>query len=231
MTRVTIEDFRAAFENARSALSEHLGAPHLEPEQGRITFGGERYILVRASSMSVHFLQLISEMYPGLDRQEAEQAAASILYDIAHALGKADARTILRLAEIKEPVYKLATGPVHFAFAGWGRVEILPSSRPTPDRDYYLLYDHLDSFEAESWIRYEKRSASPRCFMNAGYSAGWCSVSFGIPLRAREMQCRACGDDRCRFIMAHEERLDDFVDAYLAEQEAGGTAKPAPNAP
>lgn len=44
--------------------------------------------------------------------------------------------------------------------------------------------------------------------MNAGYSAGWCQVSFGIELKAEEITCRAQGDDRCVFIMAHPKTFD-----------------------
>ena len=50
--------------------------------------------------------------------------------------------------------------------------------------------------------------------MNAGYSAGWCEVSFGVELKAEELTCRAKGDERCTFAMAHPRHLDRLKRAY-----------------
>jgi two-component system cell cycle sensor histidine kinase/response regulator CckA len=93
-------------------------------------------------------------------------------------------------------------------------VDILPESRPSPDEDYYLLYDHPYSFECESWIKERGRVDFCTCFMNAGYSSGWCEASFGIKLAAREILCRAKGDQQCRFIMCQPHRLDEFCKEY-----------------
>jgi PAS domain S-box-containing protein len=51
--------------------------------------------------------------------------------------------------------------------------------------------------------------------MNAGYSSGWCEESFGIPLVASEIMCKAKGDSACRFIMAHPSRIAQYLQAYL----------------
>ena len=51
--------------------------------------------------------------------------------------------------------------------------------------------------------------------MNAGYSSGWCEESFGIPLVASEIMCKAKGDSACRFIMAHPSRITQYLQAYL----------------
>lgn len=47
--------------------------------------------------------------------------------------------------------------------------------------------------------------------MNAGYSSGWCEESFGIPLTAIELTCRAKGDDSCSFIMAHPDKIHAYL--------------------
>jgi predicted hydrocarbon binding protein len=76
-----------------------------------------------------------------------------------------------------------------------------------------------------SWIRKNEETAKeqnkekvvtgfPVCFMNSGYSSGWCEQSFGIPLVAREILCRGMGDPFCRFIMAPPERIDGHIAAY-----------------
>ena len=51
--------------------------------------------------------------------------------------------------------------------------------------------------------------------MNAGYSSGWCEESFGLPLEAREISCRAAGHDRCRFVMAPAQHLEQRIEEYL----------------
>ncbi|MHA1744252.1 MAG: V4R domain-containing protein [Candidatus Heimdallarchaeota archaeon] len=59
------------------------------------------------------------------------------------------------------------------------------------------------------------KSPIPVCIMNAGYSAGWCSDSFGIELEAKEITCRAKGDKECRFVIAHSSKLEKYVKENL----------------
>ena len=54
-------------------------------------------------------------------------------------------------------------------------------------------------------------SKFPVCYWNAGYSAGWCSESFGLNLEAREIHCRAKGDKVCRFVMAPSEKIEQRI--------------------
>jgi predicted hydrocarbon binding protein len=164
--------------------------------------------------MSVHFFEYVKTLYPGLDEAEGSKAAGSILFDVAHALGRADAKAFHEAMKVSDPIAKLSSGPVHFAHTGWAFVDIFEESRPSPDENYYLVYDHPQSFEADSWLASDKRPGLPVCFMNAGYSSGWCEVSFSVDLVAKEMLCRAKGDPFCRFIMAHPGRVDGFVQEY-----------------
>ena len=55
---------------------------------------------------------------------------------------------------------------------------------------------------------------------SAGYSAGWCSESFGLEVHAREITCVAAGGRECRFVMAPWEKLDDHGAALLARGTA-----------
>jgi hypothetical protein len=80
------------FEQAQTYVKEYFSRRNESPSTGEIFISGERYILVRASSMSVEFLQFIKNIYPGLEHDDAIKAGSSILFDIAHAIGKADAK-------------------------------------------------------------------------------------------------------------------------------------------
>ncbi len=211
------DEIAPIFEEAQEYVRNYFSTRTHDPREGTITIGGERYILVRAASMSVHFLDFIQNMYPALDHRESIEAASRVLFDIAHSIGNADARAFHVSMGVEDPIAKLSTGPIHFAYTGWAFVDIFPESRPSPDDNYYLIYDHPKSFEAESWIKHREKTDFCTCFMNAGYSSGWCEESFSVELTAKEILCRARGDDFCRFIMAPPSRMDGYVDEYFNE--------------
>jgi len=119
---------------------------------------------------------------------------------------------------LNDPIERLSAGPVHFSHTGWAFVKVFPESRPSPDEDYYLIYDHPQSFEADTWIQKGLQPDFPACIMNAGYSSGWCQESFGVPLVATKILCRAKGDPYCRFIMAPPDRIEAHVEQYIAEK-------------
>jgi signal transduction histidine kinase len=125
-----------------------------------------------------------------------------------------DARNFHQKMGVQDPIEKLSAGPIHFAHTGWAFVDISAESRPTPDENYYLIYDHPFSFEADAWEKSGKKSSFCVCAMNAGYSSGWCEESFGLPLVASEIMCRARGDSTCRFIMAHPSKIRQYLQEY-----------------
>ncbi|OGF47699.1 MAG: hypothetical protein A2452_03455 [Candidatus Firestonebacteria bacterium RIFOXYC2_FULL_39_67] len=202
------------FEKAAEYVKKYFSLREENPAKGIITIGGERYILLRASSMSVEFFEFIKTLYPGLEEIEANKATGSILYDIARSIGRADAKAFHKSMDVRDPIAKLSSGPIHFAYSGWAYVDIFEESKPSPDENFYLIYDHPQSFEADSWVSMKKSSNICVCFMNSGYSAGWCEVSFGIELVAKEILCRAKGDKYCRFIMGYPGKIDGYIEDY-----------------
>jgi len=211
------------FLKAQEYVRAYFADRHEDPEHSSIVISGERYILVRAASMSVEFFDMVARLYRDRGDAEAREVARNLLFDVAHSIGKADARAFAAKMNVREPIEKLSAGPIHFSFAGWAFVRIFPESRPTPDEEYYLIYDHPFSFEADAWQSAGRQSAFPVCVMNAGYSSGWCEESFGISLVAAEISCQACGDAQCRFIMAPPGRIEAHVDAWFARH--GGDAR------
>jgi predicted hydrocarbon binding protein len=211
------EAMREEFARAQDYVEKYFGNMKLAPETGSIIIGDERYIVVRAASMSVHFLEFIMDMYPALEHSEALDASARVMYDLARAIGQSDGRHFHEATRVQEPIEKLSTGPIHFAYTGWAKVSILPESAPTPDEDYFLVYDHLNTFEADAWLAKKGKVDHCTCYMSAGYSAGWCTESFGVPLDAREFTCRSKGDERCRFVMAHRDHLGEKLEQWRKE--------------
>jgi len=202
------------FLKAQDYVSRYFSKKIENPELGTISISGERYILLRAASMSVEFFDLVTSLYKDKGEGEARSVASNLLFDMAHAIGKADARAFHGKMGVKEPIEKLSAGPIHFSFSGWAFVDISPESHPTPDNDYFLIYDHPFSFESDTWLRRGRKTAFPVCVMNAGYSSGWCEESFGLPLVAVEIECLAAGGGHCRFIMAPPSRIEGHLRRY-----------------
>jgi len=222
------EQFEPVFLKAQEYVARYFEGFRPDPEHGTIEIGGQRYILVRAASMSFEFFDMISSLYADRGAEEARRIASSFLFDIAHAVGKADARAFHQRMNVTDPVEKLSAGPVHFAHSGWAYVDILPESNPSPDEDYFLIYDHPYAFESEAWIRAGRTADFPVCVMNSGYSSGWCEESFGLPLVSAEIECRAKGDERCRFIMAPPSQIEKHLARHgiaAGEGEAGRTVR------
>ena len=211
---------QAPFAEAERHVSRYFRDRKDDPEHGTIEIFGERYILVRAASLSVDFYALVERIYGPARRAEADEFSQSILFDLAHAVGKSDARNFHTKMGLVDPIAKLSAGPIHFAHAGWAFVDIFPDSRPSPDEAFFLVYDHPYSFESDAWVRAGKRRDAPACMMNAGYSSGWCEESFGVTLVSTEILCRAKGDSVCRFLMAHPDRIAAEVERYLAKGSA-----------
>jgi PAS domain S-box-containing protein len=209
------KQFESIFQKAQEYVSKYFREKLEEPSKGTIEIFGQRYILIRAASMSVDFFETVKKLYQDKGDEEALNVARSLLFDIAHAIGKEDARNFHKKMKLKDPVEKLSAGPVHFSHSGWAFVDIFPESNPSPDENYFLIYDHPFSFESDAWIKSGKKSDFPVCVMNAGYSSGWCEESFGITLVASEIMCRAKGDEACRFIMAHPSRIEEHIKEYI----------------
>jgi signal transduction histidine kinase/CheY-like chemotaxis protein/predicted hydrocarbon binding protein len=204
----------SVFEAAEHVVSRYFAERGDSPERGTIEVHGERYVLVRAAALSVEFFSLVRSLYGDGRTGDADELSRNLLFDLAHAIGKADAHNFHTKMHLSDPIERLSAGPVHFAHAGWASVDISPESRPSPDENFYLLYDHPYSFEASAWMEEGSRAEFPVCVMNAGYSSGWCEESFGVTLLATEIMCRARGDDCCRFVMAHPHRIEEHVAKY-----------------
>src|SRR5258708_9864055 len=212
------EQFAAIFLRAQQHVGGYFADIEVNPRRSTISISGERYILVRAASMSVEFFELVTSLYRDRGAAEARSAASNLLFDIAHAIGKADARTFHERMQVTDPVEKLSAGPVHFSFCGWAFVEIFSESNPAPNEDYYPIYDHPFSSESNPCRKQKQKSDFPVCVMNAGYSSGWCEESFGLPLVAAEVECTASGGEHCRFIMAPPSRIEAHLERHALEK-------------
>lgn len=205
-------EYQAQFLAVEKRISEYFNDLMIDPESGEITAQGQRYIILRTDTISHEFIDFIVDRYSDQTPEEAVSIGNNFLYDNAKVFGKNDASAFHQKLGLSEAIDRLTAGPIHFAFTGWANVDIDEKSSPTPDENYFLKFIHENSFEAQSWLRAGKKSDIPVCTMNAGYSAGWCEESFGIPLTTVEVTCEARGDDKCLFLMAPTSRVQEYVD-------------------
>lgn len=211
------DEIRGQFKEAEEKVAKYFDLLEWDPSTGRILIGGERYILIRAAAMRIGFPEALAKMLE-LEGGLNNPYVVKLVYQLAKSLGRSDAKKFHLSMGFDDPIEKLSTGPIHFAYTGWAKVSIKPESHPSPDENYFLIYTHPQSFEADSYILARgENSHLPICLMNAGYSSGWCSESFGIELDARELTCRAKGDKECLFIMTPVEKLEEKVKECLSE--------------
>lgn len=203
------------FDKAQEVVQEYFQNLKMDPSRGTIEVNEQRFVLVRASALSKDFFETVLKLYADRGSEQAMEIGKNFLFDIAHSIGMNDARSFHQEMKLSDPLAKLSAGPIHFAFSGWAYVEISPESRLSPDEDFFLLYHHPYSFEADSWLRDNKKANTTVCIMNAGYSSGWCEESFGIPLTAVEVSCMAKGDDRCSFIMSPPDKIEANLRHYF----------------
>ena len=201
------EPFAPLFAKAEEIMAEFFGTMERQPERGDIQISGVRYLLMRTDSLSI-------ELQEELRKTFGEAGARQIRYKLAKACGIQDAKMFHERLGVTDPDMKLALGPVHFAHVGWASVDIFPESRPQPNEEYFLVYSHPFSFEAAAYLDKGIPQSVPVCHMNAGYSAGWCQVSYGLELKAEELTCRARGDAQCIFAMAHPRQFERLVGEY-----------------
>jgi len=219
------DQIKPIFDIAEKTVGEYFKSLKTDPSTATIEIANQRYVLVRASTLSFEFLNTIKNLYADRGEKEAISIGKNFLFDISHVIGINDARNFHQRMNLTDPIAKLSAGPVHFAYSGWAFVDILPESSPTPDDNFFLIYNHPFSFESDSWIRSGKTSDFPVCIMNAGYSSGWCEESFGIPLTSVEISCKAKGDENCTFIMAPPHKIKDHLEKYHKENITGPIKK------
>ncbi len=213
--------FKPVFDKVQSVVGKYFSNLDHDPTHGTIEINDQRYLLVRASALSYEFFESFLKLYSNRPEEEAALIARNILFDIAHVIGMEDAKNFHKRMNLRDPISRVAAGPIYFAYAGWASVEILPESKITVDENYYVKYHHPFSFEADSWLRAGKKSDTPVCIMNAGYSSGWCQQSFGLQLTAVEISCIARGDKNCTFIMAPPNKIEKYLPKAEKKQQPG----------
>ena len=155
-------------------------------------------------------LRSLVEACRALANRFGKAASEIMLYTLGYELGARGCRVLADRYDVEDPVDKLLMGPFIMQWVGLaGYVGFLKSNLVQAD-DFYLLWEAKSNY-AEHFLASYGLSEQPTCFILAGYSAGWTSEAFGVPLATREVFCLAKGDTACRFLTAHSKKLFELI--------------------
>jgi adenylate cyclase len=197
------------FQKAESLIQQIFYKKQENNFKGIIEIFNERYILVKVPSLSVQFYKLSKSLLN--DEEEALSFTYNLLYDLAQSVGKIDASKFNSGLDLHLVV------PIHFAFTGFSNVKILKFN--SEREDFFILFDNLSSFEADSYIKCGfYPTLLPVCSICSGYPNGWVESSFNTnKLVTVEILCKARGDSVCRFITSNSDKIMVKIREYKIE--------------
>jgi len=107
----TPENFVPVFRKAQKTVKDYFKNIDFNPSQGAITINDDRYVLIRASSLSFDFFKGIKQLYRDEQENDAFDIGQNFLFDIGHLIGMEDAKQFHEKMNLKDPIEKLSTGP------------------------------------------------------------------------------------------------------------------------
>src|SRR6478609_2641431 len=96
------DKFAPLFEDAEKYVARYFAEQRADPGHGTLEIGGQRYVLLRAASLSVEFYDMVRRFYA--KEEEAHAVAHGLLFDIAHAMGMADAKAFTERTGLTDPI-------------------------------------------------------------------------------------------------------------------------------
>ena len=158
-----------------------------EPLGGRITFAGQRALLLDAVALGLLRTELIATL--------GVTAARSILSRFGYAHGWRTAESIRReLPWDDDRDWRRAGGRLH-TLQGLVRVEPVP---PHGGEELFAEALLVDSYEAEQHLLHLGRADEPVCWTLVAFAAGYMSYANGREIVCREVTCVGRGDAVCR---------------------------------
>lgn len=209
-------EFQLLLSEAKKLAEKFYNNYSFNREKGTIEIQGVRYLLLNGSAMSVDFYMLIRSLFRHHTDEEADGFTTQLLYNLALSIGRSEASFFKKRLNIKDPKLHVLLGPMQFAQNGWSSVQFI-DAHLSKDDHHYSIYKHPHSFEADSWLKKGIYTKKPICAMNAGYATGWVSECLNLPLKSIEIQCRACKDDECMFVMAPPHKIHSVIQRLIRD--------------
>lgn len=186
------------------AIQDLLERLQFAPEQGRISLGGQRMLLLHAAAVQALRDELIETL--GVER------ARATLTRMGYRAGAHDAMFARQVRAGGPALDAFWVGPQLHGIEGVVRVELLRMEVDLEAGHHYGEFLWHDSAEDEDHVERYGLSDTPVCWMQIGYASGYTSAFIGRNIVYREVECRAMGFDHCRIVGQPAEAWDDATE-------------------
>lgn len=195
------------------------------PNDGRITLGDERMVLIHVGALGALRRELIAAL--GTAR------ARAVLTRMGYVSGQRDAEYARRIRGAASYYELLAAGPQLHALEGMVAVRPIEVQFDIERGQYRGEFTWRSSAEVDAHLESDGRAAEPVCWTLIGYASGYTTVFMGRPIVYREVACRGCGARHCRIVgrpLGDGEPPPEFAFLAGGTTEAGAPEIAAPGA-
>src|SRR5712675_3664641 len=178
---------------------------HFSPGGGRITFAGERVLLLDAVALGLLRKELIETL--------GATAARAVLTRFGYAHGWRVAETLRKgFPWDSEDDWRAAGARLH-TIQGLVRAEVTRTSLSAAGPGAEGIWH--DSYEAEQHLLHLGQADEPVCWTLVGFASGYMSCVYGKEIIAIEDRCRGKGDAICRAVVRSTEEWGPELATHL----------------
>lgn len=162
---------------------------HFSANDGRIWLANQRMLLLHMAALNA----LRRELMTTLGRNQTRR----VLMRTGYASGERDALLARQMRPNASLFDMFAVGPQLHMLEG--AVQVTPETFEIDEEGGHFLgrFGWVHSWEVEAHVREFGPQEEPVCWMLLGYASGYTSAFFRRPVLYKEVQCAACGHERC----------------------------------
>jgi PAS domain S-box-containing protein len=164
---------------------------HVDLISGRISLGGNRYIILDSTALGCLRRELVENL--GWD------GARGVLARVGYRRGQNDARQLRKHQAWNSDEDWLRAGVSLNFLEGMAKVKLDKIEISRANGTLSATGEWIDSFEAEQHLEQYGVSSDSSCWMLEGYASGFASECLGEEAVCLETSCKCKGDPVCRF--------------------------------
>ncbi len=164
---------------------------HVDASSGRISFGGNRYVLLDTAALGNMRRELMDNL--------GWEVTRGILERIGYQCGRRAAHELRKRHSWPSDEEWLRAGLRLHHLEGMVKVHLDRLELDRARSGLHMTGEWIDSFEAEQHLQQYGIGNRPVCWTLEGYASGYASEFSGEEVLCLESQCRGKGDSTCRF--------------------------------
>nr|WP_298415049.1 sigma-54-dependent Fis family transcriptional regulator [uncultured Halomonas sp.] len=172
------------------------------PEEGKIWLGEQRVMLMQVQTMATFRKEIINTI--GIKR------AQGFFMRLGYHSGLKDAELAREIRGQNMTIEDgFMTGPQLHTLRGVVKVVPIALEIAPEKQHFYAEFEWQDSFEVATNQAVFNQLKEPACWMLLGYACAYSSQFMNQDIQFREVECRGCGDQRCRIIGKPAQEWED----------------------